>query len=129
MATKPDPRAFLATLKDLKAAPESCVLVDDTESNVRGARDVGIDAIQFVSARALDNELHQRQLLWAARTHVFDGCGHPSLPESNRATLTDMSDAPGPVDLTPLAAKYGISLAVVEDLYARRRAGAQMRNW
>ena len=35
-----------------------------------------------------------------------------------------MSDAPGPVDLTPLATKYGISPAVVEDLYARRRAGA-----
>jgi hypothetical protein len=46
------------------------------------------------------------------------------MPESNRATLAGMSDAPGPVDLTPLAARYGISPAVVEDLYARRRAGA-----
>jgi hypothetical protein len=36
-----------------------------------------------------------------------------------------MSDSPTPVDLTPLAAKYGISSAVVEDLYARRRAGAR----
>jgi hypothetical protein len=43
---------------------------------------------------------------------------------SNRATLADMSDAPEPADLTPLAARYGISPAVVEDLYARRRAGA-----
>jgi hypothetical protein len=36
-----------------------------------------------------------------------------------------MSDAPGQADLTPLAARYGISPAVVEDLYARRRAGAR----
>lgn len=62
MATKPDPRAFLATLKRLNVAPDSCVFVDDAESNVRGARDVGIDAIQFVGASALANELHQRQL-------------------------------------------------------------------
>jgi hypothetical protein len=36
-----------------------------------------------------------------------------------------MSDAPTPVDLTPLAAKYAVSPAVLEDLYARRRAGAR----
>jgi hypothetical protein len=44
---------------------------------------------------------------------------------SNRATLVGMSDTPVPADLTPLAARYGISPAVVEDLYARRRAGAR----
>jgi putative hydrolase of the HAD superfamily len=63
MATKPDPRAFLATLKRLGVALDSCVFVDDAESNVRGAREVGIDAIQFVGAAALANELQQRQLL------------------------------------------------------------------
>ena len=62
MATKPDPRAYLATLKRLNVTPDSCVFVDDTESNVRGARDVVIDAIQFVDAPALGNELRQRQL-------------------------------------------------------------------
>ena len=46
------------------------------------------------------------------------------MPGWNRATLADMSDSQGPVDLTPLAARYGISPGVVEDLYARRRAGA-----
>ena len=63
MATKPDPRAFLAALKRLAVAPASCVFVDDTESNVRGARSVGIDAIQFADVPALANELHQRHLL------------------------------------------------------------------
>jgi len=28
-------------------------------------------------------------------------------------------------DLSPVAARYGVSPAVVEDLYARRRAGAR----
>jgi putative hydrolase of the HAD superfamily len=63
MATKPDPRAYLATLERLKVTPDSCVFVDDAETNVRGARDVGIDAIQFADAPTLANELHQRQLL------------------------------------------------------------------
>jgi len=36
-----------------------------------------------------------------------------------------MTDAPHPVDLSPLAATYGVPGAVLEDLYARRRAGAR----
>ena len=63
MATKPDPQAFLSTLERLGVAPESCVFVDDSDSNVRGAREVGIDAIQFVGAAALANEFQQRHLL------------------------------------------------------------------
>jgi hypothetical protein len=35
-----------------------------------------------------------------------------------------MQDSSEP-DLTPLATRYGLSPAVVEDLYARRRAGAR----
>jgi HAD superfamily hydrolase (TIGR01509 family) len=37
MATKPDPHAYLATLKRLKVTPDSSVFVDDAESNVHGA--------------------------------------------------------------------------------------------
>jgi putative hydrolase of the HAD superfamily len=62
-ATKPDPRFYLGALKHLNVTPEDCIFVDDTESNVGGARSVGIDAIQFVDAPALVNELHQRQFL------------------------------------------------------------------
>jgi hypothetical protein len=36
-----------------------------------------------------------------------------------------MDKMPAPDDLSPLAAKYGVSAAVLEDLYARRRAGAR----
>src|SRR5262249_15235251 len=58
MATKPNPCAYLATLKRLKVTRDSCAFVDDAELNVQGARDVGIDAIQLVGAPALANELH-----------------------------------------------------------------------
>jgi hypothetical protein len=36
-----------------------------------------------------------------------------------------MSDSPVPSDLTSLADRYGLAPEVVEDLYARRRAGAR----
>jgi len=39
--------------------------------------------------------------------------------------LSDMEPSPSPVDLDALAAKYGLRPAVLEDLYARRRAGAR----
>ena len=32
---------------------------------------------------------------------------------------------PAPIDLSPLEATYGVSSAVLADLYARRRAGAR----
>jgi len=34
-------------------------------------------------------------------------------------------ETPSPIDLTSLASRYNVSSAVVEDLYARRRAGAR----
>ena len=43
----------------------------------------------------------------------------------NRATSPSMSDSPAPNDLTSLATRYGIAPEVVDDLYARRRAGAR----
>jgi hypothetical protein len=39
--------------------------------------------------------------------------------------LSDMEHSPTPIDLNSLAARYGLAPAVVEDLYARRRAGAR----
>jgi hypothetical protein len=36
-----------------------------------------------------------------------------------------MDNMPGQADLSPLAARYGVSSTVLEDLYARRRAGAR----
>ena len=36
-----------------------------------------------------------------------------------------MSETPSPIDLTQLADRYNVRSSVVEDLYARRRAGAR----
>jgi hypothetical protein len=36
-----------------------------------------------------------------------------------------MDNMPTPIDLSALAATYGVSAGVLEDLYARRRAGAR----
>ena len=63
MSTKPEPRAFLATLERLGVMPEQCMFVDDAEQNVLGARAVGIDAVRFVSAQALASALYERQLM------------------------------------------------------------------
>jgi hypothetical protein len=39
--------------------------------------------------------------------------------------MAGMDNSNRPIDLTPVATRYGVSLPVVEDLYARRRAGAR----
>ena len=39
--------------------------------------------------------------------------------------LASMETSPTPSDLNSVAARYGISPEVIEDLYARRRAGAR----
>jgi hypothetical protein len=36
-----------------------------------------------------------------------------------------MEDSPTPIDLSSVALKYGVAPGVVEDVYARRRAGAR----
>jgi hypothetical protein len=35
-----------------------------------------------------------------------------------------MNDSPAPIDLAPPSTRYAVSVAVLDDLYARRRAGA-----
>jgi putative hydrolase of the HAD superfamily len=46
---KPDPEIYLLTCERLGVAPERAVFVDDIESNVEGARAVGMTAIHFTS--------------------------------------------------------------------------------
>jgi len=36
----------------------------------------------------------------------------------------EMNQSPAPIDLTRLSTRYAVSVAVLDDLYARRRAGA-----
>jgi hypothetical protein len=39
--------------------------------------------------------------------------------------MTGVHETPSPPDLSSLANRYNVSSSVVEDLYARRRAGAR----
>jgi len=51
---------------------------------------------------------------WAGRSVRPGSCGTPGV-----------SETPSPIDLSHLADRYHVTPSVVEDLYARRRAGAR----
>ena len=44
---KPDARAYLDCANELGVKPRNCIFVDDQARNVQGARDVGMNAVQF----------------------------------------------------------------------------------
>jgi putative hydrolase of the HAD superfamily len=56
-ATKPSPTAYAAALAVLGAAPADVLFVDDSESNIDGARRMGIATVHFTSAESLRSEL------------------------------------------------------------------------
>ena len=60
---KPDPDAFLGAARALELVPEACLFVDDREVNVRGAREVGMQAVRFEDARQLRQDLVHLGLL------------------------------------------------------------------
>ena len=61
--TKPSPTAYAAALAVLGAAPADVLFVDDSESNVDGARRMGIVAVHFALAELLRSELAGAGLL------------------------------------------------------------------
>lgn len=56
---KPDPRAYEAMAQKLGVAAEQCIFVDDLERNIAGARDVGMQAIQYKDFEQFRSELEQ----------------------------------------------------------------------
>ena len=54
---KPDPRIFHILLDRYRLDPADCIFIDDRLSNVQGAEAVGIQGIQFTSAKALREAL------------------------------------------------------------------------
>jgi epoxide hydrolase-like predicted phosphatase len=47
---KPDPAIYLRTAQRLGVRPEACLFMDDSELNIRGAQDVGMQTIHWPSA-------------------------------------------------------------------------------
>ncbi|HUY70405.1 MAG TPA: HAD family phosphatase [Candidatus Baltobacteraceae bacterium] len=59
---KPDPKIYRYVLSKMGAKPSEAVFVDDLIPNVRGARRVGIAAIQFKSAAQVARELRKHDV-------------------------------------------------------------------
>lgn len=60
---KPDKRIYLLLLEKLKSRPEECLFVDDMIKNVEAAEELGIKAIQFKSAKHLEDDLIKLNIL------------------------------------------------------------------
>ena len=54
---KPQPQAYLAAAEQLDVEPGECILVDDQERNVTGARNTGMQAILYTDAQQFKKDL------------------------------------------------------------------------
>lgn len=57
---KPEPGAYLAAAEKVGVEPSRCLFIDDLQQNVKGARAVGMDAVQFVDMDTLRGDLRAR---------------------------------------------------------------------
>jgi FMN phosphatase YigB (HAD superfamily) len=62
-ALKPSAEIFRAAVAHAGCAASECFFTDDLAVNVEAARQYGLDAVQFLSAAQLDEELRARGLL------------------------------------------------------------------
>lgn len=60
---KPAPAAYTGVASGLGLDPAACLFVDDRESNCAAAREVGMDAVRYVSTPQLRSALAERGLL------------------------------------------------------------------
>lgn len=60
---KPRPEAFQILLQTLQSPASQVIFIDDRIENVEGAKKLGIDAIQFLDPRQLQQELEQRGIV------------------------------------------------------------------
>lgn len=63
-AMKPSPKIYEAAVKAAQCRPEECFFTDDIAAYVDGARQYGIDAVQFQSADQIERELKLRGVEW-----------------------------------------------------------------
>ena len=50
---KPDKQAFLNILKEHDLKPEECIYIDDSDENIKGAKNIGIKAFKYQGLNAL----------------------------------------------------------------------------
>ncbi|MBC7926322.1 MAG: HAD family phosphatase [Bryobacteraceae bacterium] len=63
-AMKPSPKIFQAAIEAAWCKPEECFFTDDIPAYVAGAREYGIDAVQFENAAQIERELKIRGVEW-----------------------------------------------------------------
>ncbi len=63
-AMKPSPRIYQEALRLANAGPQECFFTDDIEAYVEGAKQEGIDAVQFQNADQIAKELRARGVEW-----------------------------------------------------------------
>jgi 2-haloacid dehalogenase len=60
---KPDPRIYTLFLEQIHRKAEECLFIDDSESNVQAAQQLGFQVVRFESPAQLEAELRQMGLL------------------------------------------------------------------
>ncbi len=60
---KPDPRIYQLLLQRYGVLPETAIFIDDSHRNVKGAEEVGLQAIHFESPKRLKEELRRLNVL------------------------------------------------------------------
>jgi putative hydrolase of the HAD superfamily len=61
---KPEPAIYFETLRRAECQPGEAFFADDIAENVEAARQLGIDAVQFVSVEQLAADLAKRGICW-----------------------------------------------------------------
>jgi glucose-1-phosphatase len=62
-AVKPAAQTYLGCVRHLGAEPDETLFIDDTEANVTGALDAGLQGYRFVDASAMREEFARRGLI------------------------------------------------------------------
>jgi putative hydrolase of the HAD superfamily len=62
-AMKPDPAIYRAAVAAARCRPEECFYTDDIAAYIEGAKQMGIDAVQFESATQIQAEMRARGIL------------------------------------------------------------------
>ena len=60
---KPDRAIFNLCLKMIGKPARECLFIDDSQTNVNAAREMGFDAIRFIAPEQLKDELQARKIL------------------------------------------------------------------
>jgi FMN phosphatase YigB (HAD superfamily) len=63
-ALKPSPSIYAEALKHSHGEPDQCFFTDDIPAYVEGARQAGMDAVQFESQAQIQRELRARGVEW-----------------------------------------------------------------